>query len=109
MSRRNVNYSQVVDGLRYNTETAIEICTYYSTADVGDFTYECTTLFQTKKGRFFIAGHGGPRSRWSRSLGNNTIASGEGLRPISAEEARRFAEQNADPDTVTKYFDVDDA
>ena len=109
MSTHNIKISKVVDGLRYDTETAVEICSFSSSVGVSDFKYERTTLFKTKNGRFFVAGHGGPRSRWSRSEGHNGTTSGEGLEPVSVAEAQRFAEEHADADTVIRFFDVDDA
>lgn len=99
--------SKVIGGLRYDTETATQICNY-AKGDWGDFEYERTGLFRTKRGRYFLAGTGGPMSRWVRYLSNGQIG-GEGLEPISAAEARTFAEQNADADTVEVFFDVEEA
>lgn len=109
MSTHDMNISKVVDGLRYDTEKAVEICSFSSSESVNDFRYERTTLFQTKHGRFFLAGYGGALSRWCRPEGNNGTTSGEGLEPVSVAEAQHFAEEHADADTVAQYFEVDDA
>jgi len=104
---------RIIDGKRYNTDTAVKV------ADVGspgmtsrsDHTYEDTYLYRTKKGAWFLSGEGGPRSRWGRSVGNSTIASGSGLQPITPDEARELLEQHDETDAIERWFSdvVEDA
>jgi hypothetical protein len=100
---------QIIEGKKYDTETATEIC---DVSPIGysrqDFQWEDTRLYVTSKGRFFLAGKGGPKSRWATALGNS-ISSGSGIKPLSLEEAQWFAERHADSAVVAKYFEVEDA
>lgn len=105
----NETFKRIIDGLRYNTETATKICTCESDRGRCDFDFECTALFRTPKGRFFLAGHGGARSRWARSSGNNCSMGGGGLTPLDEMAARSFAEQYADAATVAEYFEFEEA
>ncbi|MFK3777270.1 hypothetical protein [Agrobacterium sp. NPDC089420] len=100
--------SKIVDGLRYNTVTATKICSLENDEDRGDFRFEITALYQTPRGRFFLAGHGGAMSRWARSVRDGRTG-GEGLTVVSAQDARAFAEEHADEDTVAKYFEIEEA
>ena len=61
---------RIIDGKRYNTETATEICDVSAPGFYrGDFRYEDTQLYCTPRGGWFLAGEGGPMSRWARSVG----------------------------------------
>ena len=101
---------QVIDGKRYDTATATEICDVspcgYSRSD---FQWHDTSLYVTPKGRFFLAGAGGPLSMWAKALGSNGAIGGSGIKPLTQEEAREYAERHATSDIVSKYFAVEDA
>jgi len=82
---------RVIDGKVY--ETAKKVCQLASTSEwKGDIRWHITHLYRTPRGRFFIAGEGGPWSMWGRDSGTNTMTSGRGLRPVSVEEAREHME-----------------
>ncbi|RCW23172.1 hypothetical protein DFR48_10741 [Ciceribacter lividus] len=100
--------SKIIDGLRYNTATAEEICSFENDSDRGDFRYEVTSLYRTPRGRFFVAGHGGAMTRWAQPVQGGQ-AGGKGLHPVSTAEAREFAEQYADEDMVARFFVIEDA
>lgn len=99
---------RIIDGLRYDTATATQVCSYQSSQYSSDFRYEETALFRTSQGRFFLAGFGGPRSRWARSYGNETTG-GSGLMPVDTGDARAFAEEHASPSQTASFFEVQDA
>ena len=84
---------KVFNGLAYNTDTAIHLCEIPCSKCRGDFGWHETSLYRTKKGAYFISGHGGPASIWRQAEGSNGWTSGDGLRVIDAEEARGYAEQ----------------
>lgn len=104
---------RVIDGKRYNTATATEICDvsgHRNGMSRSDFNYEDTRLYRTKRGRFFVAGEGGAMSRWSQPYGNNGMSSGEGLEPIDEAEARRLVERHAAAaDYVALFGEPEDA
>lgn len=101
-------FEMIIRGLRYDTKTATEICTYQSDAARGDFNFEETVLYRTPRGRFFLAGHGGPATRWANRTQSGWTR-GQGLTPISLQEARSFAETHADVDTIEKFFEIEEA
>lgn len=100
--------SRIIGGLRDDTMTATEICVHESGEFHCDFDFEITGLYRTPRGRFFLAGHGGALSRWSRPVQGSCMG-GEGLMPIGHRVARDFAEQNADDATVAECFAVEEA
>lgn len=64
----------------YNTETAIELGTR-AFGQYGDPAGYEETLFQTKKGLYFVVGRGGDASPY---------AEGEDIRPLSEEDAQAW-------------------
>ncbi len=103
-----IQISKIIDGLRYSTATATEICAFESDEYQGDFRYEETTLYQTPGGRFFIAGYGGAMTRWARPIQGGR-AGGRGLMPLDNVDARAFAEEHADEETVARLFEIEEA
>lgn len=94
---------RVIDGKVYNTAMAEEICDLPCHHYPGDFQYHETTLYRTPKGAYFIAGKGGPMSLWAEPCGNNGWGGGSGLRVVSQEEARSYAEAaGLDPEAMEK-------
>jgi hypothetical protein len=106
-----IDMKRVVGGKTYNTATATEIVELPCSFSGSDFRSETTSLYRTENGRFFIAGEGGPMTRWAESKGINCWGWGEGLFPISSEEAREFMEEggcSAD-EFVAAGFSVEEA
>jgi hypothetical protein len=100
---------KIIDGLRFNTENAIEIGSA-GEGFAGDLQRWVATLYKTpRSGRFFIAGSGGPMSRFAQSIGQNQWSGGSDLIPMSEEDALAWAEKYLDADTVERYFAVEDA
>jgi len=81
---------RIIEGKTFNTETAEFVCQVPCSAYPGDFGWHDTGLYQSPKGRFFLAGRGNARSMWHRAVGN-AFAPGEGIRLISTEEALSIA------------------
>lgn len=100
---------KIIDGLRYDSDKAIEVG-YASYSYPGDFENWEARLYKTpRSGRFFLAGRGGPMSRFAQSTGQNEWSGGSDLIPMSVDEAREWAEQYLDADVVEMHFDVEDA
>lgn len=100
---------RVIDGLTYNTETAVLVGEWDNGLGRNDFNNCSEQLFKTQKGRFFIAGEGGAMSRWSEPVGNMR-SGGSGILPLTPEEALSWCEQHGiDADTIAEHFDVEDA
>lgn len=101
---------RVIDGKRYNTDTAQRIAGAESSCNPGDFRYWEETLYRTKKGAFFVHGEGGPMSRWSEPVGSNGRGGGSGIMPMSDAEAREWCENcRIDADVIAEHFEIEDA
>jgi hypothetical protein len=98
---------KIIDGVRYDTDKAIEIGTAgYS--HPGDLDYWHETLYKSpRSSRFFIHGEGGPRSRYSRQTSTNNWSGSERIRPIAIEDARKWCEDYLDGDEWAEHFPPD--
>jgi len=95
---------KVINGTRYNTETATPIGHYASNHFSTDFEkWEATLYLSPYKKHFFLHGRGGPMSRYGEPSGNCWV-SGEKIEPLSAEEALRWAEEYLEPEEIDKGF-----
>jgi hypothetical protein len=100
---------RIIEGKRYNTETATQVGK--EATNIGNGASSCTdlhfwveSLYKTKKGKYFLAGRGGAFSRWSESAGQNSWQGGEGIIPLSRNEAYDWAEENLEPEIVISEF-----
>ena len=96
---------RLLDGKTYNTNTATLICDTGNDESVTDFAFERSDLYVSKKGAYFVAGQGGPFSRFAVPDGNGQRG-GASVIPLSREQA--FEEVQScvgyDPDLIRKYF-----
>lgn len=84
---------KILNNKVYDTSTAREIgCNSYS--NPRDFHYWCETLYCKRTGEYFLHGEGGPMSRYSERIEQNSWSGGEKLIPLSYENARKWAEEN---------------
>ena len=100
---------RIVDGKRYDTETAQKIG-HESRGNCGDFRAWSETLYKTKNGAFFIAGEGGPMTRWGKSSGNESWGD-EGIIALTPKEALEWcSEYLDDASQYEDFFDgIEDA
>ncbi len=100
----------IINGLRYDTDKAICIGEA-SHGYAGDFSRWEAGLYRTpRSGRYFLAGSGGPMTRWARSVDSgNTRTGGDGIFPMDADEAREWAERYLTTEEVESGFPVIDA
>lgn len=94
----------IINGFRYDTDKAIKV----GSASNGygrDLSSWDATLYVTKTARrYFLAGRGGPMTRYARSLGDNNTSGGEQIDPMSKEQALAWAEQYLDADEIEAGF-----
>lgn len=96
---------KIIDGVRYDTEKAFEVGSAEASCPSNDFHWWSETLYKApRSGRFFIAGEGGPMTRWSKKIDQNSWSGGEGIRPVNADQAREWCEQYLDEDDWTDHF-----
>ena len=97
---------KIINGRLYSTHSAIMLSSrdngYY--ADNAYWLQE--TLYLKKTGEFFLHCEGGGLSKYAASYGNHT-SSGEVIRPLTVDEAKRWAEQYCSVDTYLTIFGLD--
>lgn len=94
---------KIVNGKRYNTETAEIIADFCNGYDSGDFNYFNEDLHKTKKGAYFISGHGGPLSKYAESCGNGSTG-GEDIRVLTENEAYKWLEETGNTEALESEF-----
>lgn len=100
---------RIIEGKRYNTETAEEICELPCTAYRGDFAWHKTSLYRTPRGAFFLSGEGNASSMWATAARGGGRGPGEGIRAIDADQAREILEREGETDALERFFTVEDA
>lgn len=95
---------KIMDGKRYDTETA-ELCAEWENSfGYTDFNWCRERLYQKKTGEFFLYGEGNAMSKYARSIGNNSWGSGEELIPLTYTAAQKWAEEKLDGDEYEAIF-----
>jgi hypothetical protein len=93
---------KVINGKTYRTHTARLLVTLPSPFPKTDNKWHETRLYRTHRGAYFLAGEGGSGSRWAKITPRGAIP-GEGIEPISKDEARAFAKYaGLSPDRFTR-------
>ncbi|WP_304615822.1 hypothetical protein [Paracoccus sp. (in: a-proteobacteria)] len=94
----------IINGKRFDTDKAnllAEVSHGYS----GDFHRYEEALYQTpRSGAYFLAGEGGPRSRYAISDRPGEWRSGQKITPLTADEAMRWAEEHGLTDLLEAHF-----
>lgn len=95
---------KVINGKRYDTDTAREMASASSTEGRSDFHWWEETLYRKSTGEFFLYGQGGPASRYAESCGQNQWSGGSRIMPVSLETAQKWAEEHLDADDYEEIF-----
>ena len=93
---------KVVDGKRYDTESAEFIESYEY--GCGTFQYESEALYRTPKGAWFVAGEGGPRSKYAVALSYSEWCGGKSITPLTETEAFAWCQKHAGVEVIDCYF-----
>ena len=96
---------KIINGKKYDTETATKIGEYSNGYSTSDFHYIDETLYRKKTGEFFLYGEGGPMTRYSHACGD-LRGYGDAFIPMSDEETRKWAEEHLDVDYFEEIFGV---
>jgi len=96
---------RVIDGKLYNTDTAKRLCSGGSRGfSSSDFNYFEEILYKTKNGAFFLAGSGGPMTKYAVSTGQNGSMGGSKIIPLSQDDAREWCDQHMSADDYFSHF-----
>lgn len=91
--------NKVINGKKYNTDTAKMLAQIDNRLLPNDFGYESETLYLTKSGNYFLHGKGHAKSKYGEWHGNNR-GWGEKIIPLSDEAAKIWCQENL---TAEKY------
>lgn len=95
---------KIIGGKKYDTDTAKRVGSFES-GYIGDFEWRNETLYLKATGEFFLAGEGGAKTRWaSRTI--DGFSSGEGILPLTLDEAREWAEEHLTQAEVEELFQI---
>jgi hypothetical protein len=95
---------KIINGKKYDTETAMLIGTMVNGYNCKDFHYTSEELYQKKNGEFFLFGEGGPLSIYGEQYGNGRCGSRQ-IIPYSIEEAQKWVEQQCSTDEYEKFLE----
>jgi len=95
---------KIINGRRYDTETARELASASSAVGRNDFGFWEETLFRKSTGEYFLYGQGGPASKYAESCGQNQWSGGSRIIPVSLEAAQKWAEEHLDGDDYEEIF-----
>lgn len=95
----------IINGVRYDSEKAGLIGKTSANCSRRDFSWWEAGLYKSPRaGRYFLAGRGGPMSRFSRKIDNSSWSGGEGIEPMTEGEAFAWAQAELSADVVEQHF-----
>lgn len=94
---------KIINGKRYDTETA-QLIGSASYSNRTDFRFWSEELYRKKTGEFFLYGEGGPASKYSRQIEQNTWSGREQIIPLTLAEAQEWGEKYLDADEYEEVF-----
>lgn len=95
---------KIINGKMYNTETAECVEWYTNGLSKRDFCYKEEGIYRKKTGEWFLYGEGGAMTEYAEHLAGTMRGYGEGIIPLTLQEAKEWCEKHADIDTYIKYF-----
>lgn len=95
---------KVINGKRYDTETAKEIAITKSPEGVNDFKHWEEVLYKKHTGEYFLHGFGNAASKYAESCGNSEWTPGEKIIPLTYEAAQKWVEEHCDADEYEAEF-----
>lgn len=99
---------RIINGKRYDTDTAKFIKTYSSGLSISDFRYYDESLYLKKTGEFFLYATGNGASRYAGQYGD-LRGPGEKIVPLTLDEAKAWVEKIEDPDLYEELFEVSES
>lgn len=99
---------KIIDGKRYNTETAELLYCHDNGHYANDFRCRTKMLYRTSSGAFFIHHEGGAMTDMAVSVGNNGTGGSENIEAVIADDAYGFLQAHSDDsdaqESIDQYF-----
>lgn len=99
---------KIINGKRYDTDTAAEVGYWDSEVGKGSFLWYEETLYRKRSGEFFLHGYGHAASPYAQADGEGGSDPGEKIVPLTEDEAKTWVEQKLDADTYEALFPVEE-
>ena len=99
---------KIVNGKRYDTETATGIASWSNNLGTSDFHYIEEILYRTKNSNWFLYVEGGATSKYSSPQGS-ARGYGRDIIPLTIEETQEWLEKHDEVEVLEKYFVFEDA
>lgn len=93
----------IINKVIYDTNTSIEVAEFSSSYSRRDHNYYEETLYKTVKGNWFLAGTGGPATKYAVACGNMS-SGGSGIIPLDEEEVINWLEKNDEVELLEEHF-----
>lgn len=94
---------KIINGRKYDTETAKEVGFYSNGYPHGDFNWCQQTLYRKRNGEYFLHGEGGALTIYAKNIQNGTTG-GSRIVPMSEDEAKEWTENYLSCDEYEKIF-----
>lgn len=94
---------KIINGKKYNTETAKELGYWENEYSISDFRYCTETLYKKRTGEFFLYGEGGAMTGYAKRCEDDSWCGGEDITPLTLEGAKKWAERHL---TADKYIEI---
>ncbi|MBR3780651.1 MAG: hypothetical protein IKK63_05560 [Clostridia bacterium] len=95
---------KIINKKMYNTETAKRIASCNNGLGYNDINYFSERLYRKKNREFFLYGEGGPATKYSECIGQNSWSSGCDIIPLTLDEAKEWAEEHMSADYFVEVF-----
>lgn len=101
---------KIINGRKYNTDTAEQLGEWSNGLGCRDFSNIEEALYRKKTGEYFVAGFGGAMTKYAQPVRGGGWCGGEGVFPLSYEEAREWAEEHLSVEEYEAAFgEVDES
>ena len=97
---------KIINGKLYDTETAKRVGFWSNAGGWRDFSHIEESLYRKRTGEFFLHGEGGPMTKYAESTGQNSWSGGSKIIPLSAANARKWAEEHLEADEYAEIFEM---
>lgn len=95
---------RIIDGKRYDTETATSVAVYENKYPSCDFRWFMEELYKTQKGSYFLYVEGGALSPYSEPCGNNGNCGISDIKAMSPKEAFEWMTEHGLDKKAEKEF-----
>jgi hypothetical protein len=99
------NMRKTIKGYAYNTKESRFVAECRNSHRCGEPAWCHETLYRNIDGAYFLHGEGGAKSRYSRNVNGESVAS-ETIIPLSESQAREWAEMSLPADKYEALFGV---